>query len=161
MNVKYRVGVIFNFDRLLKNCDPTAIFADVSRIKMLTAIVDFLIEGSESEHDARMRINDVEWLISEFYDRGIIGDYLFNNDEPFTKICGILYSMMEKIVDVMVMGGLYRYQWRYEEDDYPYPRVYHISKDNYLVCQGPSLAMGGSNPENRPPYQRRLIPKGR
>jgi hypothetical protein len=127
---KYRFGVIFNIERLLRQSDPTHMFEDVDRRELLEEIVKFLTEGVDTAQEARKQVNEIEYFIGKLYDKGIVQEHIFSQDEPYVKICGILYAICETIVDMF--NDVHLYDYIGERGTRPV-RVIPISRSNFAI----------------------------
>lgn len=139
---KYRFGVIFNLDRHLKGSDPTGMFTNVNREKLLREIVTFLTEDIISIPEARETINEIEYLLSVLHHQEIIDDYIFELDEPYVKICGVLFAICESVLDIFEEVRLFDY---IRERGTRPVRVIPISRDNFAIVVKHPLRNENSN----------------
>ncbi|BCM95203.1 hypothetical protein [Burkholderia phage FLC6] len=139
---KYRFGVIFNIDRHIRRFDTTGMFEDVNRRDLLEELVKFLTEGMENAKEARQQINEIEYLIGKLYDKGIIQEYVFSQDEPYVKICGILYAICESIVEMF--EDIHLFDYIRERGTRPV-RVIPVSRSNFAIVVKHPLRNGTSH----------------
>jgi hypothetical protein len=133
--MKYRFGIIFNFGQHLKLHDPTNIFLDVDHEKLLREVMRFLTEDVVNRPEALERINEMEYLMGVLYDKHIVTEYLFHENESYAKVCAILFSICESLVELLLDTGFYNYCSSHEED---LPKVKHVSRKNYAILVSPN-----------------------
>lgn len=139
---KYRFGVIFNIDRHIRRFDTTGMFEDVNRRDLLEELVKFLTEGMENIQEARQQINEIEYFIGRLNDKGIIPDYIFHQDEPYVKICGILFAICESVVEMF--DDIRLFDYLRERGSRPV-RVIPVSRSNFAIVVKHPL-------RNEPPF---------
>lgn len=127
---KYRFGVIFNIDRYIRHNDPSGMFEDVDRRNLLEEIVKFLTEGIDNVREARQQINEIEYFIGKLYDKGIVQEHIFSQDEPYAKICGILFAICESIVEMF--DDVHLFDYLRERGTRPV-RVIPVSRSNFAI----------------------------
>jgi hypothetical protein len=127
---KYRFGLIFDLDRHLKRNDPTGMFAEVDKLMLLEEIVKFLTEDVKNVDEGHARVNEIEYFMNLLYDKGIIQEYIFHQNEPYLKVCGILFSICESIVDMFYETRFYEYCTSYLVYR---PKIIKLSRHNFII----------------------------
>lgn len=131
--MKYRFGVIFDFEVHLKNNDPTNIFGGANLKKMLEEIVLFLTEDVHGTREAHKRINDIEYLMDRLYYGKVIDVATFAQDQRYTDTHAILFSICESIVEMFLAVGFYKYCRSFEKNK---PKILHISRKTFAIVVG-------------------------
>lgn len=130
---KYRYGFVFNLGRILQQYDPSAMLADVDRKRFLEEIVRFLTEGIENEIEGRDIISEVEHLVEIMHYQEVIEEYMVLQDEPYVKLCGIVFAICETILNLLVDVRFYKYL---DGKRSPTPKVIPLRRGNYAVVVG-------------------------
>lgn len=131
---RYRFGIIFNFERNLRQTDPTGVFKEVDHLTMLTIILEFLTDDVISAREGFERVNEIDYLMDVLTDKGIIKDHEFAQAESYLKITGILFAICEGIVSMFSETGFYYNCRSYELDR---PKVLPITKSNFAIVVRP------------------------
>jgi len=127
---QYRYGVIFNIDRHIRFSDQSGMFDEVDRYDLLKETVSFLTDEVSTLAEARNQVNEVEYFIGQLYDKGIVKEHIFHQDEPYVKICAVLFAICESIVDMFEDVRLFDYLR--ERGTRPV-RVIPISRSNFAI----------------------------
>lgn len=129
---QYRFGVVFNLEQSLRHNDPTGMFNDSikDRQRFLHEVIRFLTEDVCSAKEARAMVNEYEHLIGVLYHQEIIDAHLLELDEPYAKICGVMFAILESIVDILEAVRFYEYCESYMISQ---PFVHRLSNSNFAI----------------------------
>lgn len=139
--MRYRFGIIFNFERYLRRNDPTEVFQDVDLEKLLTEIVRFLTEDDDPRDKDSAgiygRINEIDYLLNLLYDKRIIGEAIFHGEESYLKISSILYSICETLAELLMDTGFYNFCKSFYRDQ---PKVIRLARksNSFAIVVRPS-----------------------
>lgn len=107
--MKYRFGIIINFERHVKMIDTTNIFHDVDLEKLLGELVKFLTDDVVNVPEMYAQMNEIDYLVNMLHDKRIIDEHLFYSDEPYLKICGVLYALSESLAEILIDSEFYKH----------------------------------------------------
>lgn len=137
--MRYRFGIIFNFERYLRRNDSTDVFQDTDLEKLLVEIVRFLTEDEEPLETGPgaiyERLNEMDYLVNLLYEKGIIDAVFINVEDSYLKIHALLYSICETLSELFLDTGFYRFCRSYQEDK---PKVIRISRNNFAIVVRPT-----------------------
>jgi hypothetical protein len=137
--MRYRFGIIFNFERYLRRNDPSGVFQDTDLEKLLNEIVRFLTEDEEPLDTGPgaiySRLNEMDYLIDLLCDRGILGRSIIESEDSYLKIHSILYSICETLSELFLDTGFYNFCRSYYRDQ---PKVIRVSSNNFAIVVRPS-----------------------
>lgn len=137
--MRYRFGIIFNFERYLRRNDPSGVFQDTDLEKLLNEIVRFLTEDEEPLDTGPGaiygRLNEMDYLMDLLCDRGILGRSIIESEDSYLKIHSILYSICETLSELFLDTGFYNFCRSYYRDQ---PKVIRVSSNNFAIVVRPS-----------------------
>lgn len=126
----YRYGMIFNLDRHLRMMDPMRVFYNVDHFRLVDEIIGFLTDGIENSAQAREQINDISYLMDILYEKEIVPESIFQQNESYVKVCGVLFSICESILQMFEETLFYSYLRKYA---FERPHVINVSRHNYAI----------------------------
>ena len=126
---RYKHGLVFNFQRHLKQHDPGLIFHDVDQYRLLTHVVRFLTEDVYDKRMGKEQLNEIEFLMGQLYNQEIIPDFLIGDNDAYSYVYCTLFAICESIVILMEEMGFYEKIIRYGEE----ARVIRNNKDNFTI----------------------------
>lgn len=132
--MKYRFGVIIDFKQFLRTYDPKSIFKNTDGGRLITELVNFLMEeDAEEKYGGRMEGSDYENLLNHLIEQGILQYHvIFRRGEAYVDLCSLLSNMVDGMFDLFMEHDLFTYC---RNEDMPIEGI-HVSGDSYAIVSG-------------------------